>query len=99
MGLDGEDEVKHVVEVSITINSHAEQDERMARVAMQQGMPVPYGPVVCQKIAKFGSEGTTLPEATQDAVEALVAYCQSEGISVLPGASPIPAFPRPLKGQ
>lgn len=79
------------------MNTHSESDERMARAAMQQGMPVPYGPVVCQKIAKFASEGATLPEATLDAVEALVAFCQSEGIGVVPGATHVPTFPRPTK--
>ena len=92
--------MKHVIEVSITINSHADPDERILKAASMQGMPAPYGPVTCQKIAKFGSEGVTLPEATQDAVEALMAFCHSEGVAVLPGVGAvIPAFPRQKREQ
>jgi hypothetical protein len=87
--------VKHFVVIEVTINSHSDADERVMRMAMQQGVAPPAGPVVSQKIAKFASEGPVLPEATQDAVEALVAFCNSEGIAVLPGVGAvIPTFPR-----
>lgn len=76
--------MNHRVVIEVTINSHTGADERVTRLAMQQGLPTPDGPIISQKTVKFASEGATLPEAAQDAVEAMVAWCNSEGAAILP---------------
>jgi len=89
----------HTVEIAVTINSHSEPDEMIRKAAMQNGVPAPLGPITAQKVVRFQSSGSSMPDAADAALEALVAFCKSEGAAVVPGKVNIALFERRQKEQ